>query len=516
VNPPQGIFQRRFPARTACVLALATSCASAKAPPSDAPTRVSPISAAAPAPADGAASQADEKDAQRRVADFLARVAAVRHLLPKAAVEARVLDRASLIASVREHVAREIPRDVIRDQGELLVGFGLVPPDFDYEEGAFRLLEAQLAGFYEPHDKKMYLAADLPGQAADATLAHELVHALQDQHYDLGTHLSYKPEANDRESALQALAEGDATSAMMDLLLKDASRRAIDVPDDLFAAEVEGSMTGTPESTSVPRVLRASLVAPYVDGVLFVHALRRRGLAKAGAAGGDDGGWSVVDEAWRVPPETTEQLLHLDKYDAREPQDMVAMPPPPAAGWTMAYDDIFGEEGLRIAVEEWLPAKAAAAVARGWGGDRAALFRGPSGASGAKRSDVAAPPSAPGAPGSAAGAPVPGRPTAVARTGVTPLAAAWHIRFDRGEKDPDADAREAFKGIADAIKPGQGSPSAVCVERSGLGPLSVARSGRDVVLVAGPYRRDGNRVASDSVCTKSLRWAADILGKRRR
>src|SRR5262249_124592 len=141
--------------------------------------------------------------AQQKVAEFLARVAVVRHLQPRSAVQARVLERSALIDSVRQHVAREVPRDVIRNQGELLVGFGMVPPDFDYEEGAFRLLEAQLAGFYEPHDKRMYLASDLQGRAADATLAHELVHALQDQYYDLGARLSYQPEANDRESAVQ-------------------------------------------------------------------------------------------------------------------------------------------------------------------------------------------------------------------------------------------------------------------------------------------------------------------------
>ena len=71
-----------------------------------------------------------------------------------------------------------------------------------------------------------------------------------------------------------------------------------------------------------------------------------------------------------------------------------------------------------------------------------------------------------------------------------------------------------FKALADAIRPGQGGATAgVCKERPALGPMSVIRSGRDVVVVAGPYRRDGNRVASDSVCAKSLRWAADILSK---
>ena len=74
----------------------------------------------------------------------------------------------------------------MRHQGELLLGLGLVPPEFDYEEGTFRLLESQLAGFYEYRDKKMYVASDLDGPSTDQALAHELVHALQDQHYDLG------------------------------------------------------------------------------------------------------------------------------------------------------------------------------------------------------------------------------------------------------------------------------------------------------------------------------------------
>jgi hypothetical protein len=476
--------------------AAALSCGSSPPPASETPASGGSAAAPeAPVPAAGAPAKAPERDAQRRVADFLARVGSVRHLRPRASVEARELDRPALIASVRQHVAREIPPDVIRNQGELLVGLGLVPPDFDYEEGAFRLLEAQLAGFYEPHDKKMYLATDLPERAADATLAHELVHALQDQHFDLGSRLAYKPEANDRESALQALAEGDATSAMMDLLLKEAEKRAIDVKDDMFAAEVEGSMTGSPDVAGVPRVLRASLVAPYVDGVMFVHALRRRGIERALAKGSatDDGGWSAVDEAWRRPPDSTEQLLHLAKYDAREPPESVPVPPPPGPGFTTAYDDVFGEEGLRIAVEEWVPKKSAAAVAKGWGGDRAALFR-----------------------GEVAGAPAGGRAAPAGRSPGTSLAVAWHIRFDPGDKDPDSEAREAYKAVAEAIRPGQSAGSVVCVERPALGPLSVSRTGRDVVIVAGPYRRDGNRVASDSVCTKSLRWAADVLSKSHR
>lgn len=445
-----------------------------------------PVAPAPPAPAmskpDAAppgASAPVVEDAQRHVAEMLARVAKARHLDAREPVAARVLDRSALIASVREHVSREVPPDVIRNQGELLAGLGLVPPEFDYEEGAFRLLEAQLAGFYEPRDKKMYLAADLDTRSREATLAHELVHALQDQHYDLGKNLSYQEQANDRESAVQALAEGDATSAMMDLMLASSQRSAVDVGDAVFAAEVEGSMGSSPEGNAVPRVLRASLVAPYVDGLLFVHALRRRGLAR----GDTDGGWGAVDAAWRSPPATTEQLLHLSKYDAREPAEEISPPPaPPGGSWLSAYDDVFGEEGFRIAVEEWLPRKAAAAVAEGWAGDRAVLFR---------------------------------QPVAADGPGASSLAAAWRVRFDVGPADAkDAEAIQAFRTLAGVLRPGQpASAKSVCLERATVGPLALVRAGRELAFAIGPYRRDGKRVVSAGKCADTLRWATEILGK---
>jgi hypothetical protein len=420
------------------------------------------------------------------------RVAEVRHLKPRAQVEGQELDRAALIAGVRAHVAREVPPDVIRNQGELLQGLGLVPPDFDYEEGTFRLLETQLAGFYEYRDKKMYLASDLDAASADLALAHELVHALQDQHYDLASRMTYQPEGNDRESAFQALAEGDATSAMMDVMAPE-HRLAVEMPDDLFVAGIEGSMSASAAGEPTPPVLRASLIAPYVDGVLFVHALRRRGIARGGV---DPTGWAEVDRVWKAPPETTEQLLHMDKFDAREPAEPVGpLAPPAQRGWSAFYEDVFGEQGLRISAEQWMPKRTAAMVAEGWGGDRLAVFRRVSPPDGATESSE-----------------IP--TTQGARVPPGTYAVAWHIRFDRGRQDVDAEARQAFKALAEALRPHrEPDGNTVCVERGALGPLAVVRSGRDLALAAGPYTHGGSHVGAGAVCTQTVRWATDILRK---
>src|SRR5262249_55271323 len=155
-------------------------------------------------------------------------------------------------------------------------------------------------------------------------------------HYDLGPRLAYRPAGNDAQSAVQALAEGDATSTMMDYLLASGGKTALSIPDGAFASQVEASIGAQSEWKDMPRVLQASLVGPCVGRVRFVHALR------------GSGGWAAVDAAWRSPPESTEQLLHPVKFEAHERPDDVAPPLPPSPrGWHLAFEDTFGEQGLR-------------------------------------------------------------------------------------------------------------------------------------------------------------------------
>lgn len=404
---------------------------------------------------------ADESadEISKDVTRVLEQVARVRGLAPREAVRSKVLSRADLLARVRKHVDEQIPREEIKSQGELLVALGLVPPDYDYETEQLNLIAGQMAGYYEPADKVMYLAADLPEKVVVPVLAHEMVHALQDQYFDLGHKLVYRPHANDLAGAIQNLAEGDATSAMMDVMLAEVHRSATDVADDILINGLEAAMSLDSSTANVPRALRASLVAPYIDGVRFVHALRRRG------------GWKAVDDVWGSPPETTEQILHLDKLDAREKAEEMGVPAAPdPKGWSTVYDDALGEQGFRIAIEDWVPQKTAAAAATGWAGDRAILYQRGSG-----------------------------------------FAAAWRVRFDRtAGRDEGAGARRAFRALAAAIRPGA-TNEPVCKERSPVGPLAVAYRGRDLVIVAGPYRRDGNKVGSDAKCTQTVRWAADVL-----
>ena len=404
----------------------------------------------------------------KRVAAALVKVESFRKLRARHSVPSKTMDRAPLIAQVEAHSKAETPPEAVRGQAELLVAFGLVPPMYDVEKGVFKLLEQQLAGYYEPADKTMYLAADLGEDDAEATLAHELVHALQDQHYDLGPQIQYADDGGDRTAAVHALAEGDAMSAMMDFMLASHGQTALDIPEDALATQMRAQAMLSGAAGDIPPVLQTSLVAPYVDGMMFVSALRRRG------------GWAEVDRAWKHPPATSEQLLHLEKYDAHEAP--LAVPPPPVdalgGGFKVLFTDLFGEQSTRLSFEEWGRRKTAESLAAGWGGDRASLL-------------------------------------VRTRDGLEERLATWVLRYDA---DACGKAKQAFSFVAKgAVKPGTVSDrdTLVCRDRTDLGPIAVTWSGCDVWMVAGPFTRKAEgKPESRGTCGEIRPWLAALAKPR--
>lgn len=267
--------------------------------------------------------------------------------------------------------------------------------------------------------------------------------------------------------ALACLAEGDATSLMLEYVMKP-DRSALDIPDEALRELMKSGMN-IGDVGSVPHILRATLVAPYLEGLSFVHALRRKG------------DWSAIDRVWARPPTTTEQILHVDKWEANEGAIAVAAPTGAALGegWKKDDEDTYGELGFALAFAEWMDVDDARVAAAGWGGDRTAVF-----SKGAE------------------------------------LAFAVHLRYDAASgAKPDALADRAFSKIAAALKKKLGKPplegaSNVCFERKETGPLMFTRKDRDVVLIAGPAKSAGGAWASTSTCGATKKWAEEILAQR--
>jgi hypothetical protein len=309
---------------------------------SQAPTPPGALAEPSAAPPKAAAAPERSATAEQEVARALKYVSALRELAPLAPVKGRVISRDEMVAFVERDLDTEIPPAVVTASGEILFALGAVPVSFDYRRALLDVMRAELLGFYEPHEKTMFLGADLHGQELDSTLWHELVHALQDQHYGLEKLLTFTNDAGDWQSAVHALAEGDATSAMIDAMFAPKGAHAPDLPDSVMDLQ---SALSTGAVGQVPAIIKRSVVAPYVDGLSFVNSLRRRG------------GWAAVDAAWRRLPTSTEQVLHLDKYDANEGSSVLPALDPPTPDLEHAtYSDIYGEETLRVLFEEWMPA----------------------------------------------------------------------------------------------------------------------------------------------------------------
>jgi hypothetical protein len=405
---------------------------------------------------------------------MLRRVERARGFEASRPVPGVVLDRAGLLARVKQHLASELPPEAIRNEGLALQLLGFVPTTFDYEAAEYDLLQDQLAGYYEPADRTMYMAGDLAEPEAEATLAHELVHALQDQRWDLATRCKYEAGAGDRAEAVSALAEGDATSAMFDVLVANAvgatagaAKSALDIPDDVFIMQIRDGMEQGPGAGS-PRIMRASLAAPYIYGTLFVHTLRRAG------------GWAEVNRAWDDAPTTTEQILHVDKWRAHEGPAAVPAPSYVALGegWSVADDDSEGELGTRLAFEEWTDGRSAASLAAGWGGDRGLLL-----------------------------------------TNGDRIAYVWTLRYDAEGALGATRAFAAFRAVERGMeKEGHWTASEAsfaCRARPDRGPLSVSVAGDAVVFTLGPAQVKERAWKSAGDCGLARRWARSAAGATR-
>lgn len=243
--------------------------------------------------------------------------------------------------------------------GELAMKkFGLIPASFELRAFIVSVLTEQILGYYDPKTKQFYLADWVDVDGLQPVLAHELTHALQDQHFDLRRFEHWRKGDADAELAAHALVEGDATLLMTQYVMKDP-RRVIGMMKSV-------GTTSTAKIDSAPRALRESLVFPYDHGMAWVTQLYQRG------------GWKAVDDAFTNLPQSTEQIIHAEKYFAHEAPGQVTLRDlSPALGkdWKQIDTDVNGEWGYYLVLDEFLKNESESKqAAAGWGGDRYALY----------------------------------------------------------------------------------------------------------------------------------------------
>ncbi len=278
-----------------------------------------------------------------------------RGLQQKADVPLRFLNEAALRKYFLDNFDRDyLPNERESDQ-KLLATLGLLNQGDNVVQILLGILQEQVIGVYNEDEKVMYIVGDTAQFGPDEkdTFAHEFTHALQDQYYDLNKLAPKHPDNDDRSLAVKALVEGDAVLI-----------QRLWVQENLTQAELGQLGQGAEDSalTSAPLFIREQLLFPYGDGFNFVRRLYQTG-----------GGYPAVDAVFQNPPDSTEQILHPDKFRTREKPVAVDIPDLVAVlgeGWRKINSNVLGELDIRLILEQLTDPTRAARGSQGWGGDR--------------------------------------------------------------------------------------------------------------------------------------------------
>ena len=240
--------------------------------------------------------------------EVLKETSEIRQLSILRPVQSSAQSRAEIERMIMKNLNEETTPAQMHAAEVTLKKLGLAPQDFHYRALMVRLLTEQVAGYYDPKTGEFHLAdwIDLDGQRP--IMAHELTHALQDQHFNLRRFEHWPKGDSDAELAAHALIEGDATLAMA-LYVANNPLRALAFLKSLGTARMSSA-----ELEKAPRALRETLLFPYQEGTNWTRSLYKQG------------GWDRISKAFTELPQSTEQILHPEKYFAHEAPVKVILP----------------------------------------------------------------------------------------------------------------------------------------------------------------------------------------------
>ena len=246
---------------------------------------------------------------------------------------------------------------------------GLLPDTLKLGDFFVKVLTEQIIGYYDPKTKVLYVVDGAPEEYAGITIMHELVHALQDQYVNLDS-LQHIMGDDDREAAIQAVIEGQATYEQMYLMAGGSGNIAAQLPGgwEQIRAAIRDAQTTQPIFASAPMIIQESLLFPYINGA---ECVRRFTVARKNKL------------VWDDLPQSTEQVMHERAYFGAAPTKPGPSPAaaptgpdlpstvvlPPAA--RTLDENNFGEFGTRLFVYQHLKnQESSIRAASGWDGDR--------------------------------------------------------------------------------------------------------------------------------------------------
>jgi hypothetical protein len=276
---------------------------------------------------------------------------------PRSSMRSREQVRAYLISKLDQ----ELPPKRLSGLEAAYRLFGLLPDTLKLRPLLLDLYTEQVAGFYDPDSATLFGVEGADRTQLRLVLAHELIHALQGQHLRLDSILSAR-ENNDRLAAAQAILEGQATLASIEVLAP--GQAVVQNPQfwEMYREQVRQQQASMPVFRRAPLVLREALIFPYLQGAEFMHWWESEGR-------------DSLPYGPRMPV-STEQILHPARYAQGDRPVPLAFEPDSG----VEYEDVLGEAEIRVILASLAGSDEVQTVMPiGWGGDRFRLYRTPDG-----------------------------------------------------------------------------------------------------------------------------------------
>ena len=282
--------------------------------------------------------------------------------------EVVILDSDAFIDAWGDVISKDVADNRVDYENltDIYRAMGIIDGGQTLEDIWIRFGDAGVLGFYDSTSSNITLRSGEITAFTRTVLVHELVHALEDQVFDLNRE-EYGDRTDEIDWTFSALAEGSARviEARYRAQFSDAER-----------AEEDAARQSIPRTVSLseftPSFLELQL-GRYRYGTVFVEALWERGQES-------------LDAAYANPPSTSELILDPESFLlGADPEPSVPAPPADAE---VFVSGVWGEAAWAAVLTDSTERTAALEIANGWGGDSYVAWRTASGS--CVRSHIAA------------------------------------------------------------------------------------------------------------------------------
>lgn len=248
----------------------------------------------------------------------------------KSTVKRQITTRATVEGYLKEKFDEDEDAKRLQRSEIVLKKFGLLDRDFNLKPFLLALLKEQIEAYYDAKTKTVNMLDWVDVEEQKPVLAHELTHALQDQHVDLEKWNDQTPDEvslnarddsdhvarDEMDTARDAVAEGQATAVMMDYILKPMGKSLIKDPEvmELVKQQMSGS-ENSPVLARAPLLLSESLLFPYREGLSFEQDVWM-----------DQGQPAAFAGALDRPPTSSWEIINPREYEKRHPPAVPLLP----------------------------------------------------------------------------------------------------------------------------------------------------------------------------------------------